>query len=133
MKIKEETVVEIVKEASAKMTDPNYSAVQVGGFVQTQGAVAQYISSYADELGGPEAVVNTIFHAVLMAEAFKRTNNQTIREISFEDLDRVATDDREAQLKQLQPALLEFLEANVEHAQMKKVLMLLALAMEWGS
>ncbi len=133
MRIKEETMAEVVKEASAKMSDPNYSAVLVGGFVQSQAAVAQYISSYADELGGAEVVVNTIFHAALMGLGFQRTNNQTIREISFDELDKVAEGDREAQLKQLQPALLEFLEANVEDAAMKKVLMLIALAMEWVS
>ena len=133
MRIKEETMAEVVKEASAKMSDPNYSAVPVAGFVQSQAAVAQHISSYADELGDAEVVVNTIFHAALMGLGFQRTNNQTIREISFDELDKVAEGDREAQLKQLQPALLEFLEANVEDAAMKKVLMLIALAMEWVS
>ena len=133
MRIKEELVVKVVEEASSKMSDANYSAVLVGGFVQSQSAVAQYISSYADDLGGAEAVVNTIFHAALMGLCFQRTNNQTIREIAFEDLDHVSEGDREDQLRQLQPALLEFLEANVEDKIMKKVLMLIGLAMEWVS
>jgi len=133
MRIKEDLVAQVVKEASQKMSDANYSAVIVGGFVQTQGAVAQYISSYADELGGPDAVVNTIFHAALMGLCFQRANNRTVREISFEELDHVSEGDREDSLKKVQPAMLEFLEANVEDATMKRVLVLIALAMEWVS
>ncbi len=130
MKIKAELVAEVVKEASSKMAEPNYSAVLVGGFVQTQAPVAQYISSCAPELGGPEAVVNTIFHAALMGICFQRANKRTVRQITFEELNHVADGNREEKLKKAQPAILEFLEANVEVAGMKNVLMLIALAME---
>ena len=78
MKIREETVVEVVQEASTKMADANYSAVMVGGFVQTQAAAAQYISAFATELGGPEGVVNTIFHASLIAVCFQRAYGRTV-------------------------------------------------------
>lgn len=133
MRIREETVIEVVTEASAKMSDPNYSAVLVGGFVQTQGHAAQYISAHADELGGPEGVVHTIFHAALMGECFKRANNRTVRTMSFDELNHVADGDREETLKGLQPAVLEYLKANVESEAMRRVLMLVALAMEWVS
>lgn len=133
MKIREETVVEVVQEASTKMADANYSAVMVGGFVQTQGAAAQYISAFATELGGPEGVVNTIFHASLIAVCFQRAYNRTVREIRFDELDHVAEGDREGALKVQQPAILEYIEANVEDPAMRKVLVLLSLAMEFVS
>lgn len=133
MRISAETVAEVVKEASEKMSDPNYSAVLVGGFVQTQGAAAQYISAHSEELGGTEAVVNAIFHAALIGTCFQRANNRSVREMKFEELDQVSEGDREEKLKEQQPAILEYIHANVENDAMKRVLMLIALAMEWVS
>ena len=130
MKLKKEVVAQVVTEASTKMSDPNYSAVMVGGFVQTQPPAAQYISAHATEVGGPEGVVNTIFHAALIALCFQRANRRTVRRISFDELDHVASGDRESTLRDQQPAVLEYINANVELAPMKQVLILLALAME---
>ena len=130
MRITEATVVDVVKEASGKMADPNYSAVMVGGFVQTQAPAAQYISAHATELGGPEGVVNTIFHAALIALCFQRANRRSVRGIRFDELDAVSSGDREAALRDQQPAVLEYIEANVELPAMRQVLVLLALAME---
>lgn len=130
MRIPTKIVEEIVAEASAKMSDPNYSAVLVGGFVQTQAAAAQYISASADELGGAEMVVNAIFHTALMAECFKRANNRTIGEMTFDILDRVADGDRKAAVKRKQPAVLEYIETNIEHEGMASTVMLFVLAMD---
>jgi hypothetical protein len=126
-------VAEVVAEASKKMGDPNYSATLVGGFVQSQPNTAHYISAHADELGGAEGVVNTIFHAALIGQCFQRGYGRTVRSMTFAELDYVSDGDREERLKIQQPAVLEFLEANVEHATMKRVLILIALAMEWVS
>jgi hypothetical protein len=131
MKIKPELFAEVVKEASLKMTDPNYSAVMVGSFVQQQAATAQYIGAHADELGGPEGVVNTIFHVALIGEAYKRAHNRSVRSLSFDQLNIVADGDREARLEQRQPAVLEYIEANIEEAEMRSVIILVALAMDW--
>ena len=130
MRIEQATVLEVVKEASGKMTDPNYSAVMVGGFVQAQAPAAQYISAHATELGGPEGVVNTIFHAAIIALCFQRTNRRSVRSIRFDELDHVASGDREATLRSQQPAVLDYIEVNVELPAMKQVLVLLALGME---
>ena len=130
MRITEATVVDVVKEASGKMADPNYSAVMVGGFVQAQAPAAQYISAHASDLGGPEGVVNTIFHAALIALCFQRANRRSVRGIRFDELDQVASGDRESSLRDQQPAVLDYIEANVELPAMKQVLVLLALAME---
>lgn len=133
MKIPEKLMADVVSEASLKMADPNYSAVMVGGFVQTQRAAANYVSAHESELGGAEGVVNTIFHAALIGLCFQRANNRSVREMQFDDLNHVADGDREAQLKQLQPAVLEYIAQNVEEEGMRRVLMLLALAMDWVS
>lgn len=133
MKVPVDTVAAMVKEASAKMSDPSYSQVMVGGFVQEQPTVARYISAHAGELGGAEGVINTIFHAALLGKRLQKANNRSVRQISFDELDHVASQDREVVLGKVQPALLEYIHANVERAEMKRVLMLIVLAMDWVS
>lgn len=130
MLISQAIVADVVKEASGKMQDANYSAVMVGGFVQTQAPAAQYISAHAAEVGGAEGVVNTIFHAAVIALCFQRANRRSVRSIRFDELDHVASGDREAALRSQQPAVLDYIEVNVELPAMKQVLTLLALAME---
>jgi dihydroorotate dehydrogenase len=126
-------VAEVVAEADVKMSDPNYSAVMVGGFVQEQKAAAQYVGAHERDLGSPEAVVNAIFHAALIGEIFKRTNNRTVRAMDFQDLDHVSGENYAQRLKDLQPAIAEYIEVNVQSPPMRKVLQLLALAMDWVS
>ena len=60
MPLKKEAVTAVVAEASQKMSDPNYAAVMVGGFVQVQGALTQYISAHEAELGGADAVTRAL-------------------------------------------------------------------------
>lgn len=130
MHVPETTIAEVVKDVSDKMSDPNYTSVLVGGFVQEQPPAAQYISAQADDLGGPEGVVHAIFHAAVVGVCFQRELGRSLPELSFEELDRAAAEDREAQLKEQQPAVLEYLKANVENEAMRRVVMLVALAME---
>jgi len=130
MRVPNKIVEEMVAEASLKMSDPNYSAVLVGGFVQTQGPAAQYISASASDLGGAEEVVNTIFHTALMAECFKRANNRSVPEMSFEILDRVAEGNRRAALKRKQPGILEYIETNIEVESIADTVILFCLAMD---
>ena len=105
--------------------------VLVGGFVQSQAAAAQYISASADDLGGAEQVVNAIFHTALLAEAFKRAHNRTVGAMSFEILDKVSDGDRKARLGDKQPAVLEYIQTNIEDAAMASTVMLFALAMDF--
>ena len=130
MLVRKAVVEEVVTEASVKMQDPNYSAVMVGGFVQTQNATAQYISAHAEEMGA-ENVVNAIFHASLIALCYQRANNRSVPEMSFADLDHVAGDDVTERLESLQPALGDYIASNVDSAAMRNVLCLIALAMDW--
>lgn len=133
MRVRKKTVAEVVSEASIKMQDPNYSAVMVGGFVQTQQPASQYISAHEQELGGTEAVVSTIFHAALIALCYQRANNRTVPEMSFADLDHVSGEDTAGRLENLQPAVHEYINSNVDSDAVKEVLYLLALGMDWAS
>ena len=129
MKLTKDQVASVVTEASAKMADPNYSAVLVGGFVQSQTPVAQFISAHERELGGAEAIVNVIFHCALVAQAFQRAGGK-IRTLSYEDLDAAARGNPLVKLEKAQLPLHEFIMANVENAQAQELIAKIALAID---
>jgi hypothetical protein len=129
MKLTKEHVAAVVTEASKKMSDPNYSAVMVGGFVQSQPHVAQFISAHDRELGGAEAIVNVIFHCALVGAAYQRAGGK-LRTLTFEDLDSAATGDALARLEHAQLPLHEFVQANIEHDEAKRLVAMIALAID---
>jgi hypothetical protein len=130
VKIPDKTVAEVVAEASRKMSDPNYSAVAVGAFVQSQSPTVKYVTAHQDELGSAEAIVGVIFHASLLATCFQRAGGRSVRKLSFEDLDLVASGDALATLAARQPALSDFIVSNVESPAAQKLLALIGLAMD---
>ena len=113
MPLPKEAVTAVVAEASKKMSDPNYAAVLVGGFVQAQSAITQYISAHDVELGGADAIVNVVFHAALIGQFFQRGTGRSPRIVSFDDLDRAAGGDSLALLAQVQPFVHGFIDENV--------------------
>ena len=132
MKIKQDLVETVVSEASTKMSDANYSAVLVGGFVQQQTPVAQFISAHERELGGAEAIVNVIFHCALVAQCFQRAGGR-IRTLSYEDLDAAARGEPLVRLAKAQLPVHEFICANVENVDAQKLIAMIALAIDGAS
>ena len=130
-RIPEKVVAEVVKEASIKMKDPRYAQTLVGTWVQGQPDAVRYLSAHAKELGGAEGVVNAVFHCALMSTCFLRHAGRSVRAMTFGELDAVSALDRSPELERRQPALHDYLVANVEHADMQRVLMLLALGMDY--
>ena len=111
MKLTKEQVAAVVTEASQRMSDPNYSAMLVGGFVESQTPVAQFISAHDRELGGAEAIVNVIFHCALVGTAFQRAGGK-LRTLSYDDLDNAAQGDALARLEKAQLPIHEFVQAR---------------------
>jgi hypothetical protein len=128
MKVKKELVAEVVAEASKKMSEANYSANMVGGFVQAQAPVAQFISAHDTDLGGAEAIVNVIFHCALINECLRRSGGRP-RTLSYEDLDAVAQGNSLLGLEKKQPALADFIASNIENVEAQKLIALIALAL----
>jgi hypothetical protein len=129
MKLTKDQIMAVVTEASQKMSDPNYSAVMVGGFVQSQTPIAQFISAHESELGGAEAIVNVIFHCALVATCFQKAGAR-IRELSYEDLDSAARGEPLPRLEEAQPMIHEFIAANIEHEETRKLVAMVALAID---
>lgn len=128
--IEASVVAEVVAEASRRMSEPDYSAVAVGGFVQAQNPAAQFVTAHEPELGGADAIVSVIFHAALLAQCFQRATGRAVRAMSFEDLDAASAGDPLPTLARRQPALSDFIVSNVEHPEARRLLALLALAMD---
>lgn len=129
MKLTKDQVASVVSEASTKMSDPNYSAVMVGGFVQQQTPVAQFISAHERELGGAEAIVNVIFHCALVAQCYQRAGGR-VRTLSYEDLDAAARGEPLVRLAKAQLPIHEFICANVENIDAQKLIAMIALAID---
>lgn len=132
MKLTKDQVATVVTEASQKMSDPNYSAVMVGGFVQSQKPVAQFISAHERELGGAESIVNVIFHCALVAQCYQRAGGR-IRALSYDDLDAAARGEPLARLAEAQLPLHEFIKANIESEDAQKLVAMIALAIDGAS
>jgi hypothetical protein len=129
MKLTKDQVAAVVTEASTKMSDPNYSAVMVGGFVQNQTPVAQFISAHERELGGAEAIVNVIFHCALVAQCYQRAGAR-VRTLSYEDLDAAARGEPLVRLAKAQLPVHEFICANIENVDAQKLVAMIALAID---
>lgn len=132
MKLTKEQVAAVVNEASQKMGDPNYSSVLVGGFVQAQTPIAQFISAHERELGGAEAIVGVIFHCALIAQCYQR-NGGRVRSLSYEDLDAAARGEPLVRLEKAQLPIHEFIKANVENEEAQKLIAMIALAIDGAS
>ena len=130
MPLKKEAVTAVVADASKQMSDPNYAAVLVGGFVESQTAVTQYVSAHDVELGGADAIVNVIFHAALIAQFYQRGTGRSPKIASFDDLDRAAGGDSLALLAEVQPFIHGFIDENVTDHEAKRILALIALALD---
>jgi hypothetical protein len=129
MKLTKDQVASVVREASTKMSDPNYASVLVGAFVQSQTPVAQFISAHESDLGGADGVINVIFHCALVAQAYQRAGGR-IRTLSYEDLDSAARGDPMKNLEEAQLPLHEFIAANVENKQAQELIAMIALAID---
>lgn len=129
MKLTKDQVASVVQEASTKMSDPNYASVLVGGFVQSQTPISNFITAHESELGSAEAIVNVIFHCALVAQCFQRAGGR-IRTLSYEDLDSAARGNPMKNLEEAQLPLHEFIAANVESPQAQELIAMVALAID---
>jgi hypothetical protein len=132
MKLTKEQVAAVVTEASQRMSDPNYSALMVGEFVQRQTPVSQFISAHTRELGGAESIVSVIFHCALVAQCFQR-NGGRVRTLTYEDLDAAASGEPLVRLETAQLPLHEFIKANIENEEAQKLVAMIALAIDGAS
>lgn len=120
----------MVAEVASKLSDPRFSEMTIGELVARQPRVVQYVKAKGAKLGGAEGIVQTIFHAATLLKCAQRHHGRTIGTIEFEVLNHVAKGDPEVELKKKQPSLGEYIVSNVEEAEARKTLFLIALAID---
>lgn len=130
--IPEDLVARVVGETSERMaSDPTYTQLAVGSFVQSQPDVSRYITANTETLGG-EGVIHAVFHAEVMADCFRRHLDQPVPPVSFAALDAAASGGGEAvaRFREVQPALSGYLDSNVDEQSVREVLALIGLAFD---
>ncbi len=132
MTIPEQVVAEVVREISARMSDPSYGQLAVGSFVQAHPEASQFLSAHMDELGGGENVIHAVFHAQVLARCFEHhLEDAALPPLGFTDLDVVSRGGEPvARLEASQPALNDYLGSNVTEPAMRRLLALIALGLD---
>lgn len=120
----------MVGEVSSKMRDPSYAQIAIGSFAQAHPDVGRFITAHLDELGSGEAVMHCVFHAEVLNECFRRHTGRSLTPVGFEALDQASRGQPPEKLAAAQPALAAYIASNVETEAMRRLLSLVALAMD---
>lgn len=129
MAIPESVVAAVVSEVSDQMAkDPNFAQLAVGNLVESQPDVSRFVTAQARTLGSSDAIVHVVFHANIMGTCFARHHGRDLNRVTFPDLNDAASGDTMARLKDSEPALHDYLAANVDGEAEQKLLSLIALA-----
>src|SRR5262245_51349306 len=113
MRLREEKLVQIVKQEGPKLGDAKYIQALVGAFMRNQRVATQYIISHDKELGAA-GIVTTLLHAEIISRAISLEIGRRPPPLSLSDLDLGAQRAKvENALAQDQPAALDYLKANV--------------------
>lgn len=129
-KIPEEKVEAVVREVSERMNEPNYAQVAIGNFVQAHPDVSRFITAHLEDLGGGEAVMHAVFHAEVLHQCFCRHIGRSMTPIGFGALDEAAQGDPVEKLSTRQPHLASYVASNVDDEGLRKLLALVAMAMD---
>ncbi|MEM9067669.1 MAG: hypothetical protein AAGE52_04160 [Myxococcota bacterium] len=128
MAVPEELVAQVVTDVSQRLSDPQYTQIAVGRFVQTQPQVSQFLSARAAKIGG-EAVITAVFHAEVVSECLRRHFQRSeLPPIGFGELNAAAADSMK-RLEEGEPAIANYLASNVEEAELRGVVALVAVAL----
>ena len=130
MPISEAVVAEVVARVSESMKDPSYAQLAVGGFVQAQPHISQYLSAKAARIGGAQSVVHIVFHAEVMAECFRHGQDKHVDDVvvEYRSLDRASRGDVMAEFQKREPALSSYVASNVDEEPLRLELCRIGLA-----
>ncbi len=130
--VPEDVVARVVTRTSERMaSDPTFTQLAVGSFVQAHPDVSRYVTANTETLGG-EGVIHVVFHAEVMAECFRQHLGRDLPPVDFATLDAAASADGDApvRLHDLQPALSGYLASNVDEEPVRMILALIGLAFD---
>ncbi|MCC6750210.1 MAG: hypothetical protein IT371_21260 [Deltaproteobacteria bacterium] len=113
MKVPESSLVEVVTEASSRMSDPSYANGQVERVMRAQPAIAQYVVAHQKELA-VDGVVTVLFHTCLILDSVVKATGRRPTRVSYNDLDAAAQMVGNVEhLAKDEPALASYIASNV--------------------
>jgi hypothetical protein len=128
MPVPENVVASVVHDTSRRMIDPAFAQVAVGHFVQSQPALASYVSGRAARIGGAQGVLEVAFHAELLCECLRQLRGQELPAVPLRFLERAAKGDAISEISAAEPALASYVASNVEHEAVRLELCRIGLA-----
>jgi len=129
MPVLEDVVASVVHDTSLRMSDPAFAQVAVGHFVQSQPALASYVSGRASRIGGAQGVLEVAFHAELICECLRQLRGKELPGVPLRYLERAAKGDAVADFSAAEPALASYIASNVEHEPVRLELCRIGLAL----
>jgi hypothetical protein len=125
MVLTEKQVATVVADISAKLTDPSFGQVSIGGFVESQPDAARFLTMAVGRKVGAEEAMQAVFHATVLEACFASVGAGP-PVATFAALDDVG-DGLDEALARAQPALAGYLVANVESPPVRQALARVAL------
>src|SRR5262245_53413401 len=123
MMVAEEVLAQVVTEVSQSHTNPRFVEETVGAFMRRQPIVGNYVASHQKELG-IEGVVLVLLHAAILLRAVERAAGRKMSAIGPQHLDAGLKNAGEAEFGKAEPAIRDYLSANVaEDATLKDATM----------
>ncbi len=133
MGISEETVAAVVADVSERLSDPAYTQLSVGSFVEEQPDISRFLSAKMQRIGGGQAVIVACFHAQVLSECLRRDRGiEVLERVNFATLDEVSGEERLKALQEEEPALADYVISNVEEEALRDGVAHVGLALVRG-
>jgi hypothetical protein len=129
MPVSEAVVAAVVADVSERMKDPDFVQLSVGSFVEAQPQISRFLSAKAGRLGGPQILVQLVFHAEVLRECLRRGQPDEVPEVPFPLLDRASQGDFAGAFTQREPHLANYVASNLDDAPLRQELCRVGLAL----
>lgn len=114
MKVPETSILQVIAEASPRMSEPKYITGRVERLMRAQPAICQYVMSFQKELS-EEGVVSVLFYGSLIEQAVRLASGCSPARVSYRHLDIAACSVPQIEdLAAIEPDLASFIASNVE-------------------
>ena len=125
----EQLVASHVTRVSEQMEDPKYAERILAQFAANQPDIIRFLTSHADELGGPEGIVHAVFHCHFIVECITEHHGSPAKTVTFDHLHRSHTGRAIDEFDKAQPALSNYLGSNIEDQAILHLLALVGLTL----
>jgi len=111
--IPEQSIEQVVKEASQQVDDAQYITRRVDELIAAQPTIMQYVVAHKDAFS-MEEIVQVLFHAALIHQSVASARGRAPKTVDFSDLNAAATTAPTLEaLAEHEPSLASYIYSNV--------------------